>query len=90
MHRTQKPVRKCHDCPLNLGDSCGVFDIPHDQWHNRDKCPGYRNEVMAAEFEADLVKRKADHGRGKRREEMKVCRSSPHYQGQRDPRRRAG
>lgn len=50
MHRTRKPVHKCHPCLLNLGDRCWAFDCPHDQWHNKSKCLGFENEELYAKF----------------------------------------
>jgi len=88
MHRNHKPIRKCHNCPLNLGDRCAIYESPHDQWHDKDKCPGYMNEVLLAEYERTLSKQKVDHKRGKRQEEMKLCATAPHYQGSRAPGRR--
>jgi len=50
MHITEKPVRKCHSCLLNLGDRCWAYQCPHEQWHDRPKCPGFENEELYAEF----------------------------------------
>ena len=88
MHRNHKPVRKCHNCPLNLGDRCAIYECPHDQWHNKDKCPGYMNEALVAEYERKQTKQKLDEARLKRKEEMKLCATEPHYQGSRAPGRR--
>jgi hypothetical protein len=50
VHRTNKPVRKCHSCLLNLGDRCWLYACPHDQWHGHAKCPGFGNEKRYADF----------------------------------------
>jgi hypothetical protein len=34
----QKPVRKCHGCPLNLGRHCWVFQYPRGQWRDDKDC----------------------------------------------------
>jgi len=43
MHRSHKPVRRCHKCLLNLGDRCWAYASPRRQWHNR-ACRGFENE----------------------------------------------
>ena len=83
MHRTPKPVRKCHDCPLNLGSSCAVYECPHDQWRKRDKCPGYKNEAMLRRYNERLATTISDHGRSERRERMKLAQTEPRYLGKR-------
>ena len=88
MHRTHKPVRKCRGCPLNLGPRCAVYEYPHNQWHSRDKCPGYMNDAMAREYEANMAKSKSDHGRSDRRSRMKHMQAEPHWSGRREPGRR--
>lgn len=90
MHRTHKPIRRCHGCPLNLGTRCAIYEFPHDQWHGKAKCPGYGNEVKMQEYELNLEKQHSDHGRGRRREDTKLSQTAPHFQGNRDPRARAG
>ena len=89
MHRTHKPVRKCHGCPLSLGERCAVYEFPHDQWHSKVKCPGYMNQAMLAEHEARMAKEKSDHGRADRRSKTKRAQTEPHYTGRRDPGRRS-
>ena len=85
MHRTPKPVRKCHGCPLNLGPRCAVYESPHEQWHSRDKCPGYMNDAMLREYEARMAHPKSDHGRSDRRQKMKIAQTEVHYSGKRMP-----
>jgi len=80
MRRTHKPVRKCYDCGLNLGDRCGVFEYPHDKWQNGHKCPGYRNEVMLQEFLERNKKRPFDLAKARRQEMQKLRATHPHYQ----------
>lgn len=38
MRLHQKPVRKCHGCPLNLGQHCWVFQYPRGQWRGGRQC----------------------------------------------------
>ncbi len=45
-----KPVRKCHACPLNLGDRCWHFATPRDQWRAGRRCAGFDNATLQAEF----------------------------------------
>ena len=40
------PVRKCGKCKLNFKTNCGVFDNPHDMWHQHKACPGHLNEGL--------------------------------------------
>jgi len=90
MHRTHKPVRKCHGCPLNLGSRCAICECPHDQWHDRAKCPDYMNEALAEELKQRVSEATQDQASASRSMAMKLSRDVPHYQGNRDPRRRAG
>ena len=80
MKRTRKPVRKCHGCGLNLGDTCGKYEIPHDMWHHRS-CPGYRNEEMLQEYLEEQAKHPSSATKGKRRVEAKTERTEDHHQG---------
>jgi len=90
MHRTHKPVRKCHGCPLNLGPRCAIYECPHDQWHDRAKCPDYMNEALAEELDQRVATTTPDHASVDRRSTMKLTKTVPHYQGNRDPKRRVG
>lgn len=53
--RAHKPVRKCPDCSLNLGAHCGVYSVPREMWHPCS-CPGYKNEEMFSQYEAQQAK----------------------------------
>ncbi len=50
MHRTRKPVRKCHSCMLNMDDHCWLYKSPRGQWHGRKKCRAFENETIYARF----------------------------------------
>ncbi|MCE9616624.1 MAG: hypothetical protein K8T26_20305 [Lentisphaerae bacterium] len=50
MRRSGKPVRKCHACPLNLGDRCWRYASPRDQWRSGRHCAGFSDEALHAEF----------------------------------------
>jgi hypothetical protein len=45
-----KPVRKCHSCPLNIGDHCWRYASPRSQWRNGKTCPGLDNTDLHKEF----------------------------------------
>jgi len=75
-----KPVRKCRDCGLHLGDHCGIYPEPTKMWHHRN-CPGYKNEDMFADYEAELTRYQADSRRLKRQEVAKTRNSEDHHQG---------
>ena len=83
MHRSEKPVRKCGGCGLNFRDHCGVYDSPHDQWHNHRRCPGYMNEKMLAEYEAHAAARQQNKRKKKRREVAQIRKSATHMDGDR-------
>jgi len=38
---THKPVRKCHTCPLNLGEHCWGYSNPRAQWRRKRGCPAF-------------------------------------------------
>ena len=78
--QSPKPIRECHDCGLNLGDHCGVYAVPRAMWHHRS-CPGYKNEAMLAEYEAEQAKHPPDRAKQMRREVAKRRASEPHWQG---------
>jgi len=80
--RTHKPVRKCHDCGLNLGDHCGVYPVPRDMWHHRS-CPGYKNEEMRREYEAEQARHPEAPTKAMRREVARRRDTEPHWQGTR-------
>lgn len=44
--RSRKPVRKCHACPLNMGDRCWGYASPRLKWSHDRVCPG-RFDVFA-------------------------------------------
>ena len=78
--QTQKPVRKCHDCGLHLDAHCGIYPIPKKMWHRRS-CPGYKNEEMLTQYEAEQAKHPPDSAKEMRREVAKQRASEPHRQG---------
>jgi len=49
-------------------------------WHHRS-CPGYKNEAMFAEYEAEQAKHPPDRSKQMRREVAKRRASEPHWQG---------
>jgi len=83
MHRSRKPVRKCHGCGLNFGDHCGVYVHPHEVWQRHAVCGGYKNEKMLAEYEAAQARKQADERKEKRKQVAKVRRSVPRQNGDR-------
>ncbi len=36
---SHKPVRKCHACPLNIGDRCWGYSNPRAMWRRKRGCP---------------------------------------------------
>lgn len=78
--KSHKPIRKCHDCKLNLGSTCAVYPEPKKMWHHRD-CPGHNNEEMYAEYLAELEKQQSDPKRQKRKKAAKERDSEDHHHG---------
>lgn len=83
MHRTSKPVRKCHGCGLNLRDRCAVYDDPHAQWNKHRRCPGYMNEEMLAAYKAREAAAQEDRKKAKRKATARQRHTEPHYDGDR-------
>ena len=75
-----KPVRKCHDCGLNLGDHCGVYAVPKDKWHH-GRCPGYKNADMLEAYEAEQARHRPSRRREMRKQAARRRADEPHYQG---------
>lgn len=86
MNTNNKPVRKCHDCKLNLGDRCAVYDNPHDKWHNA-KCSGYNNPELIKKHNEELKKYKDKHKipDENRKIGAKARQTEEHHQGVRVP-----
>jgi hypothetical protein len=80
MHHTPKPVRKCHGCKLNLGDHCGIFEEPHEQWHN-STCRGYQNEELYQKYLEDMEKHPQDDRKEARRRRAQLAQTEPHRDG---------
>lgn len=85
MRRSAKPVRKCHPCPLNLGDRCWVYASPRDQWRNRS-CPGFSSEDLAAQYR-QWLKRPQVKTREDLRRESVGARRRPSVPSARRPKR---
>ncbi len=47
---SQKPVRKCHACLLNLGDHCWLYAYPRGQWRLDRSCRAFGNEEIYEAF----------------------------------------
>ena len=61
---SQKPVRKCHSCLLNLGDHCWLYQYPRGQGRSGRRCAAFENEEVYAGFrlwqkQPDVKTRKA-------------------------------
>lgn len=88
MRRSPKPVHECYDCPLNLGESCAVYEFPRQMWHGRKKCPGYRNEEMYQQWLAEQVRHQDKMDALQRRQEMRLRQAeAAHEDGHVNPKR---
>ena len=83
MHQRSKPVRKCHGCGLNLRDHCGVYENPHKMWHSHRSCPGYMNEKLLAEYEAEQAQGQGNSKKSKRKAAARSRAMEPHHNGDR-------
>lgn len=80
MMKWQKPVRKCHDCKLNLGDRCAIFENPRDKWH-RGRCSGYNNPELIKTYEEEQAKHPPNETKKKRKLTAKERNTVEHHQG---------
>jgi len=80
MHKKGKPVRKCYGCILNIGDSCAIYEEPHDKWHH-SKCTSYNDQELYSKYKEDLEKRAEDDAKKQRREAAKIHNTEEHHQG---------
>ncbi|MBA4386623.1 MAG: hypothetical protein C0404_01510 [Verrucomicrobia bacterium] len=51
MKNSVKPVRKCHACPMNLGERCWLYVFPRGQWRPGRECRAVENTEIMREFE---------------------------------------
>ncbi|MGR3311193.1 MAG: hypothetical protein ACUZ77_10520 [Candidatus Brocadiales bacterium] len=84
MNINSKPVRKCHGCKLNLGDSCAVYDSPHNKWHN-SKCSGYNNPELIKKHQEEIEKLAHKIQDENRKIGAKARQNEEHHQGVRVP-----
>jgi hypothetical protein len=90
VHKSSKPIRKCHGCKLNLGETCGVFPNPREQWNNKT-CHGFGNEKMYQEYIENKAKHPPDSAKEKRRESARFEKTEhvdlllPEFRGNRRP-----
>ena len=83
MHRSEKPVGKCHGCALNLRDRCGVYEDPHAMWQKHKTCPGFGNTALFEAWQAEKAAKTEDERKLKRREVAKLRRDEMHHNGDR-------
>ena len=80
MHKKGKPVRKCHGCILNIGDSCAIYEEPHDKWQH-SKCTSYNDQELYRKYKEGLEKYPEDDAKKQRREAAKKHKTEEHHQG---------
>jgi hypothetical protein len=83
MHRSNKPVRKCHGCGLNLADHCGIYESPHQLWQRHAVCPGFKNDTMLAGYLDSEAKKQAKLQKEKRRIMAQMRQGISHNNGKR-------
>jgi hypothetical protein len=72
MRRTNKPVRKCYTCPLNLGDRCWIHEFPRGQWRHDRTCPTFDDPRAHERFRAWQKQATVKTGRELRRESFRA------------------
>lgn len=89
MKKSSKPVRKCHICPLNLGDHCWEYPVPRDQWRPGRHCPGLEDKALHCRYEEWLKQPNVKTRRELRRESLlaRHRRSIPRTEAGNKPRR---
>ena len=87
MRNSGKPVRKCHSCPLNLGDHCWFYAQPRAQWRAGKTCRARDDAAIRREFEA-WQKQPHVKTRAEIRREMFGARSRKKFYPRRENRRR--
>ena len=82
MNRKGKPVRKCYGCILilNTGESCAIYEEPHDKWHN-SKCTSYNDKDLYRKYLEDLEKHPQDDAKKQRKKVAKQHKTEEHHQG---------
>ena len=75
MHKTTKPVRKCHGCKLNIGGRCAIFPDPRKQWRS-GRCKGYQDEQLYRQYLDGQAKHPPDKARERRRTEAEFERTN--------------
>ena len=86
MHSNNRhPTRKCSKCKLNFRTYCGLFDNPHQQWHERRKCPGYMSESHYQQYlchqQTASEVQQSKPGMFARRKAAKLRKTTAHYDG---------
>jgi hypothetical protein len=79
MKPSRKPVRKCHACPLNLGDHCWAYDYPRGQWRGERRCPGQADAALQARYDEWLKEPRIKTGRELRRAAFRTRKRSGTY-----------
>ena len=80
MNRKGKPVRKCYGCVLNIGDSCVVYEEPHDKCHN-SKCTSYNDQELYRKYLEDIEKHPQKKAKKQRKDIARQHNTEEHHQG---------
>lgn len=75
-----RPTKACHDCKLNLGARCAIYDDPKSKWHH-GHCPGYNNAKLIEEYERQLHPTGAKLRHVLRAKMAKLAHTVPHLDG---------
>ena len=81
---SNKPVRECSGCELNLGKRCAFFEFPIDQWKHR-RCEGYNSPELIERLARMQHPDGAHKRRDERVEKAKLAHTVDHQDGARRP-----
>jgi len=79
MKKTNKPVRKCHSCLLNLGDHCWLYAYPRGQWQRHGICRALGNERAYELFREWKSDSRAKTRKELRQEVFRKKKTEPHW-----------
>jgi hypothetical protein len=81
---SNKPVRECAGCGLDLGKRCAFFEYPVDQWKHRS-CEGYNSPELIERFSRMQHPDGAHKRKELRIEKAKMAHTVDHQDGAKRP-----
>jgi len=81
---SNKPVKQCLGCALNLGKRCGVFEHPILKWKGRH-CEAYNSPEFIEKYEQMQHPQGAKARKRERAERAKIAHTEDHHDGVKPP-----